>query len=42
MLGTDGTCTSSTATNYVYNALGQRVEKVQGTAAQVYTYDFQG
>jgi RHS repeat-associated protein len=40
--GTDGTCTSSTATNYVYNALGQRVEKVQGTAAQVYTYDFQG
>jgi hypothetical protein len=44
VVGTDGTCTSASAMNHAGHALGQRAEKLQGSAgaAQVDTYAMQG
>ncbi len=42
VLGTDGTCTSSTATLYLYDAAGQRVGKQQADTLEDYVYDPQG
>jgi RHS repeat-associated protein len=42
VLGTDGTCTSSTATNYFYDPQGQRVGKQQADTLEDYVYDPQG
>ena len=40
--GTDGTCTSNTATLYLYDASGQRVGKQQADTLEDYVYDPQG
>ncbi len=42
VLGTDGTCTSSTAMLYFYDAAGQRVGKQQANGLEDYVYDPQG
>jgi hypothetical protein len=48
VVGTDQTCTSSTATNHYYNPGGQRVAKwrgqwgLGGTAQEEYVYDISG
>jgi RHS repeat-associated protein len=42
ILGTDGTCTSATATLYLYDAQGQRVGKQQANTLEDYVYDPQG
>jgi RHS repeat-associated protein len=42
VLGTDGTCTSATATLYLYDAAGQRVGKQQADTLEDYVYDPQG
>lgn len=40
--GTDGTCTSNTATLYLYDAAGQRVGKQQANTLEDYVMDPQG
>src|SRR5271157_3712298 len=40
--GTDGTCTSPTATLYFYDPQGQRVGKQQANTLEDYVYDPQG
>ncbi len=40
--GTDGTCTSYNATQYLYDADGQRVGKQQANTLEDYVYDPQG
>lgn len=42
VLGTDGTCTSASATNYFYDPQGQRVAKQQGNNMEEYVLDPQG
>ena len=42
VLGTDGTCTSSTAMLYLYDAAGHRVGKQQANGLEDYVYDPQG
>jgi RHS repeat-associated protein len=42
ILGTDGTCTSNTATLYFYDAGGARVGKQQANGLEDYVYDSQG
>jgi RHS repeat-associated protein len=42
VLGQDGTCTSNTATLYLYDAAGQRVGKQQANTLEDYVYDPQG
>jgi RHS repeat-associated protein len=42
VLGTDGTCTSASATLYLYDAQGQRVGKQQANTLEDYVYDPQG
>ena len=42
VLGTDGTCTSASATNYYYDPQGNRVAKGQGDGFEGYVYDPQG
>jgi RHS repeat-associated protein len=42
MVGTDGTCTSASAVNYLYDAQGQRVGKQQANTLEDYVYDSAG
>jgi len=42
VFGTDGTCTSASATNYFYDPQGQRVGKQQADTMEDYVYDPQG